>query len=78
MATKSPRAINLARSFIKEIGTQEQVARVVGVKQPSVSRWSRNGLSRLREADLRIRFPYMSVWKEFPPAGVNRSGAEAR
>lgn len=70
MASNTPRAISLARTFIEEIGTQTQVAEVVGVKQPSVSRWTRNGFSRLREADLRVRFPYMKVWKKFPPVGV--------
>ena len=70
MATNPPRAIRLARTFIKEIGTQKQVASVVGVRQPSVSRWTRNGFSQLREADLRVRFPELKVWKKFPPVGV--------
>lgn len=78
MTTNAHRAIHLARSFISEIGTQAQVAVVVGVKQPSVSRWTRNGFSRLREADLRIRFPNMRVWKKFPFVGGSDQNPEAR
>lgn len=78
MATNPPRAIRLARSFIKEIGTQAQVAAIVGVRQPSVSRWTKNGFSRLREADLRVRFPEMRVWQKFPLACGSHQDSEAR
>lgn len=61
------RSIQVARAFIKEIGTQKEVAEAVGVKQPSVSRWARFGMSRQRENDLRILFPDLRVWVDFPP-----------
>jgi predicted XRE-type DNA-binding protein len=62
----SGRSVKVARAFIKEIGTQKEVAEVVGVKQPTVSRWSCFGMSTMRENDLRVRFPHMSVWDRYP------------
>ena len=67
MHQKTPREVMLARSLIKELGSQSCVAKLVGVRQPSVSRWCSFGVSRLREADLRVRFPNLEVWKQFPP-----------
>ena len=61
------RSVKVARAFIKEMGTQNDVAEAVGVTQPSVSRWARYGMSRQRENDLRILFPDLRVWTDFPP-----------
>lgn len=66
MRTHDNRSVQVARAFIKEIGTQKAVAEAVGVKQPSVSRWARYGMSRQRENDLRILFPSLRVWIDFP------------
>lgn len=70
MAQHSNRSVQIARAFIAEMGTQAKAAEAVGVRQPSVSRWNASGWSRMRENDLRIRFPAMKVWKKFPPVGV--------
>ena len=67
MRAHDNRSVQVARAFIKEIGTQKAVAEAVGVKQPSVSRWARYGMSRQRENDLRILFPSLRVWIDFPP-----------
>ena len=43
------------------------LARLVGIKQPSVTLWAKRGLGLVRENDLRFRFPELQVWKRFPP-----------
>ena len=61
------RSIQIARALVDEVGTQAETARVVGVKQPSISGWLKNGIGKTRENDLRFRFPKLKVWKECPP-----------
>lgn len=64
---KKERAKRIARALVKEIGSQSETARVVGVKQPSVYIWLRDGVSPTRENDLRFRFPKLKVWEKYPP-----------
>lgn len=61
------RATAIARDLVREVGSQRKTAELVGVKQPSVFAWTKNGLTATRENDLRFRFPELRVWKRYPP-----------
>lgn len=64
---KTPRSIRIARAIVDAFGSQTETAKAVGLKQPSVNRWLKKGISRQRENDLRILFPELAVWQKFPP-----------
>ena len=68
MTENKERSIDLARALVEEFGGQSAAARAVGIRQPSVCRWTATGISPIRENDLRFRFPEMKVWKRFPPS----------
>lgn len=61
------RSAAIARSLVSEIGSQKKTAKLVGVRQPSVAAWVRDGIGKTRENDLRFRFPDLQTWKLFPP-----------
>lgn len=61
------RARAIAQALVLEVGGQAATARLVGIKQPSVAGWLKNGVSKTRENDLRFRFPELKVWQRFPP-----------
>ena len=72
MTGTKERSIELAKALIDEFGGQSKAAHVVGIKQPSVWRWSTAGISAIRENDLRYRFPKLKVWTRFPPLNEAR------
>ncbi len=39
------RVLKKIASAIEQIGTQEEVAEIFGVTQPTISKWKRNGVS---------------------------------
>ena len=61
------RSVELARAVVSELGGPCRTARLVGIKQPSVTLWAKRGLGLVRENDLRFRFPELQAWKRFPP-----------
>lgn len=61
------RSMDLARAVVSELGGPCRAARLVGIKQPSVTLWVKRGLGLVRENDLRFRFPELQAWKRFPP-----------
>lgn len=61
------RARTIARELVAELGGQTKAARLIGIKQPSVAGWLKNGIGEIRENDLRFRFPDLKVWTHFPP-----------
>lgn len=63
---QSERSIAIAQSLVRELKTQKRLAKYVGVTQPSVHRWTRYGLTELREAFLREKFPELRTWKDYP------------
>lgn len=67
LAKDTRRSRAIARALVLEVGGQGATARLVGIKQPSVAGWLKNGVSQTRENDLRFRFPDLKVWKRFPP-----------
>ena len=71
------RSTAIARSLVSEIGTQSKTAKVVGVSQPTIAIWIRNGIGRTRENDLRFRFPNLETWKLFPALeGVDKCSSD--
>lgn len=67
------RSSAIARSLVSEIGDQKKMAKLVGVSQPSVSSWVRNGIGKTRENDLRFRFPNLRTWKLFPAVDLSEA-----
>lgn len=49
--------IELAHRVIEALGGSSAVAKLVGVKQPSVSGWKRHGIPHAREQYLRLLRP---------------------
>jgi len=47
----------LARHVIRSLGGVSAVARLCGIKQPSVSGWKRHGIPQAREQYLRLLRP---------------------
>ena len=67
IAKDARRAREIARALVLEVGGQGATAKLVGIKQPSVAGWIKNGIGSTRENDLRFRFPELKVWSRFPP-----------
>lgn len=61
------RSLAIAKAPIDEFGSQSMLSRAIGVSQPSICLWVRNGITPMRENDLRYRFPHLECWKRFPP-----------
>lgn len=67
MTATASREIELAKFLVEELGGQSAASRKIGLRQPSVWRWTVSGIPPLRETDLRFRFPRLECWKRFPP-----------
>lgn len=75
MKPKNKRSRMIAISLVREVGSQTALAALIGIKQPSVSEWVKNGIGAVRENDLRFRFPDLQVWKRFPAKDAAKAKA---
>ena len=60
--------VKKAQAIIALYRSQEELAHRLGIKQPSISKWLKEGLPDNRELYFREIHPKLSIWREFPRA----------
>ena len=53
----------IAREVVKELGGETTVAKICGIRGPSVYDWYRRGISQGNYRYLRLKFPHLKSWE---------------